>query len=92
MFYADSQVAGYAIAQTDGELETLGKTEGIAPEGIVVKKGDQQMDEALQKALQKLIDDGTYMKILKYWGVQDARSNPLLGYAIATFGWLIWLG
>ena len=43
----------------------------------VVKKGDQQMDEALQKALQKLIDDGTYMKILKYWGVQDgAISKP----------------
>ena len=77
VFYADSPVAGYAIAQTDGELETLGKTEGIAPEGIVVKKGDQQMDEALQKALQKLIDDGTYMKILKYWGVQDgAISKP----------------
>ena len=77
VFYADSPVAGYAIAQTDGELETLGKTEGIAPEGIVVKKGDQQMDEALQKALQKLIDDGTYMKILKYWGVQDgANSKP----------------
>ena len=77
VFYADSPVAGYAIAQTDGELETLGKTEGIAPEGIVVKKGDQQMDEALQKALQKLIDDGTYMKILKYWGVQDgANSTP----------------
>ena len=33
--------------------------------------------EALQKALQKLIDDGTYMKILKYWGVQDgAISKP----------------
>ena len=77
VFYADSPVAGYAIAQTDGELETLGKTEGIAPEGIVVKKGDQQMDEALQKALQKLIDDGTYMKILKYWGAQDgAISKP----------------
>ena len=77
VFYADSPVAGYAIAQTDGELETLGKIEGIAPEGIVVKKGDQQMDEALQKALQKLIDDGTYMKILKYWGVQDgAISKP----------------
>ena len=37
VLYADSPVAGYAIAQTDGELETLGKTEGIAPEGIVVK-------------------------------------------------------
>jgi hypothetical protein len=29
------------------------------------------------RALQKLIDDGTYMKILKYWGVQDgAISKP----------------
>ena len=77
VFYADSPVAGYAIAQTNGELEMLGEAEGIAPEGIVVKKGDKQMDEALQKALQKLIDDGTYMKILKYWGVEDgAISKP----------------
>ena len=71
VFYADSPVAGYAIAQTDGQLETLGKAEGVAPEGIVIKKGDTQMDEAVQKAVQKLIDDGTYMKILKYWGVED---------------------
>ena len=71
VFYADSPVAGYAIAQTDGQLETLGKVEGVAPEGIVIKKGDSQMDEAVQKAVQKLIDDGTYLKILKYWGVED---------------------
>ena len=71
VFYADSPVAGYAIAQTDGQLEMLGKVEGIAPEGIVIKKGDSQMDEAVQKAVQKLIDDGTYLKILKYWGVED---------------------
>ena len=32
MFYADSPVAGYAIAQTDGQLEMLGKVEGVAPE------------------------------------------------------------
>ncbi len=38
VFYADSPVAGYAIAQTDGQLEMLGKVEGIAPEGIVIKK------------------------------------------------------
>lgn len=35
------------------------------------QKGDSQMDEAVQKAVQKLIDDGTYLKILKYWGVED---------------------
>mgnify|MGYP000387679487 CR=1 FL=1 len=71
VFYADSPVAGYAIAQTDGQLEMLGTVEGVAPEGIVIKKGDSQMDEAVQKAVQKLIDDGTYLKILKYWGVED---------------------
>ena len=71
VFYADSPVAGYAIAQTDGQLEMLGKVEGVAPEGIVIKKGDSKMDEAVQKAVQKLIDDGTYLKILKYWGVED---------------------
>ena len=71
VFYADSPIAGYAIAQTDGQLEMLGKVEGVAPEGIVIKKGDSQMDEAVQKAVQKLIDDGTYLKILKYWGVED---------------------
>ena len=48
VFYADSPVAGYAIAQTDGELETLGKTEGIAPEGIVVKKGNAELLEKIQ--------------------------------------------
>ena len=56
VFYADSPVAGYAIAQTDGQLEMLGKVEGVAPEGIVIKKGDSQMDEAVQivrKALKK---------------------------------------
>ena len=77
VFYADSPVAGYAISQTDGALETLGKVEGVAPEGIVIKKGDSQMDKAVQAALQKLIDDGTYLKILKYWGVEDgAISKP----------------
>ena len=71
IFYADSTVSAYAIKQTDGQLEMLGKVEGVAPEGIVIKKGDSQMDEAVQKAVQKLIDDGTYLKILKYWGVED---------------------
>ena len=54
-------VAGYAIAQTDGQLETLGKATGMAKEAVAVKKGDTATAQAVQKALQKLIDDGTYM-------------------------------
>ena len=35
----------------------------------------------MQKAVQKLMDDGTYMKILKHWGVESgaldkAEINP----------------
>ena len=30
VFYADSPVAGYAISQTDGQLEALGDVEGVA--------------------------------------------------------------
>lgn len=81
VFYADSPVAGYTVAQTDGELQTLGSDEGVTLEGAVVQKGDSATDQALQKAFQKLIDDGTYMKILKYWGVEGgavdtAEINP----------------
>ena len=79
-FYADSPVAGYAIAQTDG-LEALGKDVGVVKEGIAIQKGNTKMDAAVQKAVQKLMDDGTYMKILKHWGVESgaldkAEVNP----------------
>ena len=53
----------------------------MTEEGIIVKKGDKQMDEAVQKAVQKLMDDGTYQKILENWGVSSgaidkAEINP----------------
>jgi polar amino acid transport system substrate-binding protein len=79
--YADSPVTGYAIEQTGDKLQTLGEDQGVAPQAIAIKKGDTQTDEAIQKALQKLIDDGTYGKILKSWGAQagaidKAEINP----------------
>ncbi|WP_231371373.1 ABC transporter substrate-binding protein [Bifidobacterium sp. AGR2158] len=80
-FYADTPVAGYAVAQTGGQLEKLGEDVGVTKQGVVVKKGDKQMAEAVQKAMQKLMDDGTYQAILEEWGVQGgaidkAEINP----------------
>ncbi|RSX54846.1 ABC transporter substrate-binding protein [Bifidobacterium dolichotidis] len=80
-FYADSPIAEYAIAQTDGVLEPLTDVAGIAQQGIVVKKGDTAMAQAVQQAVQKLMDDGTYEKILDAWGVKSgqitkAEINP----------------
>ncbi|AKV55479.1 Solute-binding protein of ABC transporter system [Bifidobacterium actinocoloniiforme DSM 22766] len=81
VFYADSQVTGYAIKQTGRNLEQLGKDSDVVVQGIALKKGDTQMVEATQKAMQKLIDDGTYGKIMDHWGVKSgavdkAEVNP----------------
>jgi polar amino acid transport system substrate-binding protein len=70
VMFTDSPVAGYAITQTNGQLEGLGNDEQVALQGIVVAKDDMAATKVIQKAVNKLIADGSYMKILKFWGVQ----------------------
>jgi ABC-type amino acid transport substrate-binding protein len=41
-----------------------------APYGIAVHQDDTQVKEALRSALQALIDDGRYGRLLKTWGLQ----------------------
>ncbi|RBP98253.1 ABC transporter substrate-binding protein [Bifidobacterium aemilianum] len=81
VFYSDSPVAGYAVKQTDGALQTLGRNVGVTPAAAAIKKGDRQTTEAIRQGFQKLMDDGTYMKILDTWGVgsgaiSKAEINP----------------
>ena len=81
VFYADSPVAGYAVKLTNGTLQTIGNDVDVAPEGIIIKKGDAATAQAVQKALEKLMDDGTSKKILGHWGVssgaiEKAEINP----------------
>lgn len=68
---ADSPVVAYAIQQTNGKLEKTGEVYEAAPYGIVIPKSEQQFAQAIQGAVQALIDDGTYLQILKKWGVED---------------------
>ncbi|WEV42455.1 ABC transporter substrate-binding protein [Bifidobacterium sp. ESL0682] len=79
-FCADSPVSGYAVKQDGDKLELLGKAFNMTPEAVVVQKNDMQTAKAVQAALQKLMDDGTYMKILKFWGdesgaIKQAKIN-----------------
>lgn len=67
---ADSPVALYAISQTKGKLIPAGKTFDLSPYGIATAKGTG-MAEAVQAALQSMVDDGSYTKILDAWGVAD---------------------
>jgi polar amino acid transport system substrate-binding protein len=67
---ADSPVTLYAISKSNGKLQAAGKTFDVAPYGIPVAK-NSGLTPVLQKAIQALIDDGTYKKILDKWGVAD---------------------
>ena len=78
---ADSPVIAYAVTQTDGRLEKLGELYDSAPYGYVVAKDDTDFADALAAAVNALIDDGTYQKILDSWEVGDgavdeAQVNP----------------
>jgi polar amino acid transport system substrate-binding protein len=66
---ADSPVTAYAIKQSAGKLQQAGDIMEAAPYGWPVAKGST-LAKAMQKALQSLIDNGTYDQICKKWGVQ----------------------
>ncbi|MGR4011195.1 ABC transporter substrate-binding protein [Leucobacter sp. 1207-22] len=68
-FSADSPVTGAAVAKLSGELELVGDIFDGAPYGFATQKGSD-MTAAVNAALQSLIDDGSYMKILSAAGVE----------------------
>ncbi len=68
---ADDPVAAYSASQSDGKLEVVAPRFDSAPYGIGVRKDSTELNEALDAALQKIIDDGTYGDILKKWGQED---------------------
>jgi polar amino acid transport system substrate-binding protein len=68
-FSADSPVTAYAIKQSAGKLEQAGEIMEAAPYGWPIAQGSTLV-QGMQKALQSLIDDGTYMQICEKWGVQ----------------------
>lgn len=72
MFYADTPVTGYAVSQTDGQLQVLGENEGVQPMGVAIHKGDKATVQAFQSAISKLMETGDYQGIMKAWGVEGA--------------------
>lgn len=66
--FADSPAVDHAIKQTGDTLEHMGHVYNTAPYGLVLPKGKGDYAKAVQGALQALIDDGTYQKILDKWG------------------------
>jgi polar amino acid transport system substrate-binding protein len=78
---ADSPPSIYAVKKSNGQFKLTGKTFATAPYGIAIPK-NSGLPKPVLAALKKLMADGTYMAILKKWGIQSgAISNPKINGA-----------
>ena len=67
--FADSQVAAYIVATSNGVFMNSGQAFEVAPYGFALPKGNG-MAAPVKAAVNLLISNGVYMKILTKWGVQ----------------------
>jgi polar amino acid transport system substrate-binding protein len=79
--FADSQVVGYIVKQSNGQFQVTGQAFEVAPYGIALPKGNG-MAKAVLAAVKQLIADGTYKQLLDKWGVQSGGiTNPVINGA-----------
>ena len=72
---ADTPIALYAVKQTNGAVEALGKSYDATPYGYVVPKSETGLATAFAGALKALDASGDYKKILTKWGVEGGAIN-----------------
>lgn len=66
---SDYPVAAARAADPENKMEAITIEGGESLWGLGVDKSNEELAEAIQAALQELIDDGTYLEILKAWNV-----------------------
>jgi len=74
--FADSQVAGYVVAQSNGAFVLAGQPFNVAPYGIASLKGNGVV-QAVAAALTALQANGTYAAILNKWGLSSGAVSPI---------------
>lgn len=73
---ADSPVVAYAVKQSGGKIESVGKVYNAAPYGYVLPKAETAFSQAIADALKSLDTSGAYKKVLGTWGNEaGAISN-----------------
>ncbi|WP_314218802.1 ABC transporter substrate-binding protein [Streptomyces zaehneri] len=70
---SDFPVAAYAVKTSGGgnDFQLVGEQVEAAPYGIAVAKDQTQLRDALKAALDAIIANGEYEKIITKWGVAD---------------------
>ena len=69
--YQDSPVTDYYIKLHPGQFTVGGSVINAGLEGIVIRKGDTSMFNAVQTAFNQLKMDGTYQTLIQKWNLGD---------------------
>lgn len=69
------EVLGWIEKETPGAFVPVGEMLAPAPYGIAFNKDNAQLRDAVQAALQKMIDDGSYQAILDQWNCGQAAVS-----------------
>ena len=69
--YQDSPVTDYFNKQHPGQFAVGGSVVNAGLEGIVVRKGDSSMLNAVQTAFNQLKANGTYNSLIQKWGLTN---------------------
>ncbi len=80
LFWLGSTAIGYFVAQSNGKAKIVGAYTDPSYIGVALPKGSD-LAAPLQAAIQYVIDNGTYTKIVTKWGlegsaVKQAPLNP----------------
>jgi polar amino acid transport system substrate-binding protein len=80
LYWVGSTAISYFVAQSNGRTKVVGHYTDLSFIGIALPKGSPLV-KPMQAAIQHLIDDGTYLKIVTKWGLQNnvtktAELNP----------------
>ncbi|MGV8876785.1 MAG: ABC transporter substrate-binding protein [Rhodoglobus sp.] len=75
MIADNALVAYYAQVQPEAYAAVSGILVEPALIGVAMPKSDDGLAKAFQAAIQSLMDDGSYLKILTAWSLQDSMSD-----------------
>ena len=78
LFWLGSTAVSWFVAQSKGRTKVVGSYTDTSYIGVALPKGSD-MVVPLQAAIQHLMDDGTYTKIVTKWGLQSGavKKAPL---------------
>ncbi|MBP8639964.1 MAG: amino acid ABC transporter substrate-binding protein [Oscillospiraceae bacterium] len=68
----DIGVAKYQIAQNEGKYIMLDQTIASEQYGVGFKLGNKELRDQVQKTLNEMVEDGTFIEIATKWELQDA--------------------